>query len=461
MTEVEQHLESQQKQNVIFRDLNADDEDQAPMEIESYCMHCGENGTTRLMCTRIPYYKQVIVMSFACDHCGYRNTELQSGEAAQEFGTEIVLKVSNLKDMNRQVVKSEYAQIEIPELDLLIPFKSQPGEITTVEGILMRVKNGLEQDQDRRRVENPEAAEQIGEFIEKLEKFINLEQPFTLKLNDPSGNCFIQNPDPLHVDPHCITSHYYRKLEDNKLLGFVADDEEVDPEVLAEREWKSYEDVKQEILHLPTDCPGCGAPAETCMKPTDIPYFQTVIIMSTTCDKCGFKSNEVKSGGAIQPQGCKLALKITDEFDLARDVLKSDTCSLKIPELELEVGYGALSGRFTTVEGIIGAIRDQIEEQAKFFMGDSAVEGQEAPLKKILDGLLEIKELRKPATLVLDDPAGNSYIQSLMAPLEDPKLTKEFYTRTYEQNDDLGLNDMKTENYGEMEAIKEEDEGEN
>lgn len=79
------------------------------------------------MCTRIPYYKQVIVMSFTCDHCGYRNTELQSGEQAQEFGTEIVLKVTTKEDMNRQVVKSEYAQIEIPELDLVIPYKSQPG----------------------------------------------------------------------------------------------------------------------------------------------------------------------------------------------------------------------------------------------------------------------------------------------------------------------------------------------
>ena len=43
MTDVEQHPEVQQEQNVIFKDLNADDEDQAPMEIESYCMNCGEN----------------------------------------------------------------------------------------------------------------------------------------------------------------------------------------------------------------------------------------------------------------------------------------------------------------------------------------------------------------------------------------------------------------------------------
>lgn len=32
--------------------------------------------------------------------------------------------------------------------------------------------------------------------------------------------------------------------------------------------------------------------------------------MSTCCDYCGFKSNDVKSGGATQDMGCKLTLKI-------------------------------------------------------------------------------------------------------------------------------------------------------
>lgn len=40
-------------------------------------------GITRILCTRIPFYRQIIVMSFSCGHCGYSNNELQSGEAAQ------------------------------------------------------------------------------------------------------------------------------------------------------------------------------------------------------------------------------------------------------------------------------------------------------------------------------------------------------------------------------------------
>lgn len=83
-------------------------------------------------------------------------------------------------------------------------------EVTTVEGVLMRVKNGLLQEQERRQELDPENAKKVEEFLEKLEKHMSLELKWTLKLNDPSGNCFIQNPDPMHVDPHCITSHYYR-----------------------------------------------------------------------------------------------------------------------------------------------------------------------------------------------------------------------------------------------------------
>ncbi|VDO09492.1 unnamed protein product [Brugia timori] len=144
------------------------------------------------------------------------------------------------------------------------------------------------------------------------------------------------------------------------------------------------------------------------------------------------------------------------EIDLARDVLKSDTCSMSIPELDLEVGFGALSGRFTTVEGLLVATRDQLKEQGDFFLvGDSRSEAENDRMKNFLDNFEQILLLRKKVHLILDDPTGNSYIQSLNAPMDDNRLRKEFYDRTNEQNDELGLNDMKTENYSQLETINE------
>ena len=55
---------------------------------------------------------------------------------------------------------------------------------------------------------------------------------------------------------------------------------------------------------------------------SEIPHFKEVVIMATTCDSCGHKTNEVKSGGGIEAKGTKIALRVTDPSDLNRDVLK-------------------------------------------------------------------------------------------------------------------------------------------
>lgn len=44
--------------------------------------------------------------------------------------------------------------------------------------------------------------------------------------------------------------------------------------------------------------------------------------MSANCDHCGYRDNEVKSGGAISEKGRKMTLKVEDAEDLARDILK-------------------------------------------------------------------------------------------------------------------------------------------
>lgn len=54
----------------------------------------------------------------------------------------------------------------------------------------------------------------------------------------------------------------------------------------------------------------------------DIPHFKEVVIMATVCEYCGHKTNEVKSGGGIEPKGKRIILNVTDGSDLSRDVLK-------------------------------------------------------------------------------------------------------------------------------------------
>lgn len=66
-------------------------------------------------------------MSFECEHCGYKNNEIQSGEKIQEKGCLLRCKITTTPDLNRQVIKSDYATVKIPELDFEIPAQSKKG----------------------------------------------------------------------------------------------------------------------------------------------------------------------------------------------------------------------------------------------------------------------------------------------------------------------------------------------
>ena len=54
---------------------------------------------------------------------------------------------------------------------------------------------------------------------------------------------------------------------------------------------------------------------------------------------------------------------------------------------------------------------------------------------------------KKPFTLILKDPMANSWIHSPYAPSPDPRLKITRYTRTTEEDDELGLLDMKVDDY--------------
>lgn len=64
-------------------------------QIESLCVNCEENGLTKLLLTKIPYFREVILMSFACEHCGFTNSEVQFGGVVQERGAKITLRVTS------------------------------------------------------------------------------------------------------------------------------------------------------------------------------------------------------------------------------------------------------------------------------------------------------------------------------------------------------------------------------
>lgn len=285
-----------------------------------------------MLLTKIPFYKEIIIASFSCENCGYENNEIQSAGEIEPNGCKITLQVKTPQDLNRRVVKSDQTSVRFVELDFEIPARSQKGEVTTIEGIIDRAISGLEQDQPVRRTEHPDVAAQIDEFVKKLRNLKSVETTFTIIFEDISGNCRVENLNAPNPDTDCKITHFIRTKEQNHALGMFTQTELNDETSshdnntnilmpIAEDEWP-LEELHGEVLRFDTDCPSCSSKCETNMKLTNIPHFKDVVIMSTNCDVCGVRTNEVKSGGGIEDQGVKITVKIDGREDMCRDVLK-------------------------------------------------------------------------------------------------------------------------------------------
>ncbi|KAJ3559282.1 hypothetical protein NM688_g438 [Phlebia brevispora] len=417
-----------------------------------------------MLLTSIPFFREVIVMSFHCDHCGFQNNEIQSAGTIRPEGTVYTAKILTRTDLNRQIVKSETCTVTIPELDLTIP--PHRGQLTTVEGTLRDVLADLGSDQPLRRVQNEAAYNKIESILDQIRQILADEQdeedegstgevkvpkaseknvpmkPFTITLDDPAGNSFVEFIGSMS-DPKWNMRTYKRTRQQNIDLGLINPEDEPEPETKPDEQLGGgFEGTNEEIFIFPGTCSSCGHRSDTLVKKVNIPYFKDILIMSVNCDKCGYRDNEVKSGSAISPQGKRITLKVEDREDLSRDILKSESCGLEIPEIELVLQPGTLGGRFTTLEGILDQVYEELSE--KLF---SDARDDEGAFERFLTNLKQVKNAERPFTLILDDPLANSYLQNLYAPDPDPNMTTEVYDRTWDQNEDLGLNDMKTEGY--------------
>ncbi|KAJ4965823.1 hypothetical protein NE237_017672 [Protea cynaroides] len=465
------------------------DDDAVPLhQIESLCMRCGENGTTRLLLTRIPHFREIILMAFECPHCNERNNEVQFAGELQPRGCWYRLEVpsGDQKMLNRQVVKSDSATIKIPELDFEIPPEAQRGKLSTVDGMLLRAVDELQALQEERKKVVPETAEALDQFLMKLKSCATGEIPFTFILDDPAGNSFIENPFAPSLDPSLTIKFYERTPEQQEALGFLvassqSGERETQGIIESLTEGRRGDSVEsrgephgsigavaghraiaqgnseevaaalfkytapEEVMTFPSTCGACGVRCETRMFVTKIPYFHEVIVMASSCDACGYRSSELKPGGQIPEKGKTITVHVQSVLDLSRDVIKSDTASVKIPQVDLELTSGTLGGVVTTIEGLITKISESLERVHGFTFGDSLDDQRKSKWIDFRARLIKLLSLEEPWTLIIDDALANSFVAPITDVLEDDhQLTFEEYERSWEQNEELGLNDMDT-----------------
>ncbi|KAL9597174.1 MAG: hypothetical protein Q9179_004354, partial [Wetmoreana sp. 5 TL-2023] len=420
-------------------------------------------GETRLLLTKIPYFREIILMSFACDQCGFKNTEVQSAGQIQERGAKYILKVTDEEDIQRQIVKSDTGVFRLEDLDIEMP--AGHSQLTNVEGVLLEILKDLESGQRKRKQEEPELWEKIDAIVQQLLKMtLNQKFPFTITLDDSSGNSWIE-PSPKDKDLKYQRTEYPRTATQNAELGLGeapasaptndnghtsqpvtlsngSETAHVVPQIPSDiQDSTNLEGVDILAGHnysFPTPCPGCTKPAHLNLQLVNIPYFKEVVVSAVMCLHCNYRSSDVKTGGEVPRLGKRIYLDVREPADLRRDILKSETCCVKIDEVGVEVVPGTMGGRFTTVEGLLTQIRDDLhstvfesEEDEAGNGGDSMPEMKRRGWNQFFEVINKAIKGEMAFRILLEDPLANSYVQSLEEEPEgkDERLREEDYTR--------------------------------
>ncbi len=414
----------------------------------------------------MPFFRDIILESFECEHCHTKDNSVKSAGQIQEKGSVYTLDVENEDDLQRQVIRSDVSIFKVESLGIEMP--KGESQLTTVEGVIQKIHESLSGEQPLRKVQAPELHDALQPIIDKLQKILDREgYPFTVSLDDPTGNSWIA-PTTQDTGRNYRRRDYARTHQQNEELGIAADPEAVKNEGEAFGNPEDLDIIDGKVYSLPAECPACSKNCVVNMQKVDIPYFKEVFIWSNVCDHCGYRSSDVKTGGEVPEKGKRITLSVESIVDLHRDILKSDTCALLSEELEVTVQPGTLGGRFTTVEGLLTEIRDQLKGQiydiddSTQSGGDSMAESDKDKWARFFARLDSAIKGEMKFVITLEDPMANSYVQDLCAPEPDHQMKTEEYTRTEEEEEELGLKDMKVEGYEEDEQDKDKkDEVEN
>lgn len=167
-------------------------------------------------------------------------------------------------------------------------------------------------------------------------------------------------------------------------------------------------------------CPICSVEGHLKMhsRVDEIPYFGEHTQVTLLCDDCGWRQTDFIPADGKKPGAC--SLKITTADHLRVRVVRSSSCTIAIPELDLEVSPGNDgSGFVTNIEGIIQRFEEVILMVQRDILSDiaSADDSEQltdsiATCERLLSALSSLRkeDFSQPITIVLLDPRGHSQI---------------------------------------------------
>ncbi len=159
-------------------------------------------------------------------------------------------------------------------------------------------------------------------------------------------------------------------------------------------------------MPVATPCPVCGKKTLFYRAvELEIPNFGKCLETTVYCKSCGFRHSDVLMLETHEP--LRYEMPIEDEEDLNARVIRSTSGTITIPEIGAKLEPGPFSEAFiTNVEGVLNRFVD-ILLQLLHTYPDKREE-----ILEVMRKIGYIRHGRMKATIILDDPFGNSAIVS-------------------------------------------------
>lgn len=140
----------------------------------------------------LPYFGEAIQTTLVCPACGYRHGDLLLTRHREAM--RVILRVADASGLSARVARSSSATIRVPELGAAMePGPRAEAFVSNAEGVLRKF---LDVVQGQEAVADSRASRaSLASVHRRIQGMIEGKEPFTLILEDPTGNSDIHHGD--------------------------------------------------------------------------------------------------------------------------------------------------------------------------------------------------------------------------------------------------------------------------
>jgi zinc finger protein len=154
-------------------------------DITIKCPSCGKgNLRIRSLLYSVPYFNDLAMFVMECPECNFNHTDIFSTESRKP--SRWTLFVDDFSLLRSRVVRSSSGTIRIPEFGIDVePGPGAESFVSNVEGVLYRVRSGVETAMLFTQTENQNA--EGKRVLQKIDAALEGKLNFTLIIEDPVG----------------------------------------------------------------------------------------------------------------------------------------------------------------------------------------------------------------------------------------------------------------------------------